>query len=150
MKSKLADIDSLVAGMNFDRIVWKIIDSDKSFNLSKKEVRNSVEQYKKFLSLKRKYPDSELVPTEEIDSVWHVHILDTKNYADDCNMLFGKFMNHKPYFGPYSKESQEDMARWFEETSIFWQMEYGEVLQEPVRFRCKGKACHAPGNCRCR
>ena len=59
-------------------------------------------------------------------------------------------MNHKPYFGPYSKESQEDMARWFEETSIFWQMEYGEVLQEPVRFRCSGKSCHAPSNCRCR
>ena len=150
MMSKLVGIDPLVAGMNFDRIVWKIIDSDKSFNLSKKEVRNSVEQYKKFLSLKRKYPDSELVPTEEIDSVWHVHILDTKNYADDCNMLFGKFLNHEPYFGPYSKERREDMARWFEETSIFWQMEYGEVLQEPVRFRCKGKACHAPGNCRCR
>ena len=148
MKSKLADIDSLVAGMNFDRIVWKIIDSEKSLN--KKEVRNSVVQYKKFLSLNRKYPDSVLVPTGEIDSVWHAHILDTKNYADDCNMLFGKFLNHEPYFGPYSKESQEDMARWFEETSIFWQMEYGEVLQEPVRFRCKGKACHAPGNCRCR
>ena len=150
MMSKLVGIAPLVAGMNFDRIVWKIIDSDKSFSLSKKEVRNSVEQYKKFLSLKRKYPDSELVPTEEIDSVWHVHILDTKNYADDCNMLFGKFLNHEPYFGPYSKERREDMARWFEETSIFWQMEYGEVLQEPVRFRCKGKACHAPGNCRCR
>ena len=139
MKSKLADIDSLVAGMNFDRIVWKIIDSEKSLN--KKEVRNSVEQYKKFLSLNRKYPDSVLVPTGEIDSVWHVHILDTKNYADDCNMLFGKFLNHEPYFGPYSKESQEDMARWFEETSIFWQIEYGEVLQKPVSLKCCDNDC---------
>ena len=120
--------------------------SQRKKSLSKKEVRNSVELYKKFLSLKRKYPDSVLVPTGEIDSVWHTHILDTKNYADDCNMLFGKFMHHKPYFGPYSKESQEDMARWFEETSIFWQIEYGEVLQDPNRKHsdpdCCDNNCH--------
>ena len=148
MKSKLVDIDPLVASMNFDSIVWKIIDSDKS--LSKKEVRNSVEQYKKFLSLKRKYPDSTLVPTREIDSVWHAHILDTKNYADDCNMLFGKFMHHKPYFGQFSDESQDEMSSFYDQTSDLWEKEFGEKLEQPEIFRCAGKACHAPTPCRCR
>ena len=149
MKAKLVEKDPLVANMNFDRIGWKLVNGSNN-TLTKDEVRKSIEQYKKFLELKRKYPNLELVPTEEIDSVWHAHILDTKNYAKDCELLFGKFLHHAPYFGPYGHESQDDMKDWFKETSNVWKKEYGEVLEEPLRFRCRDKKCHAPSNCRCR
>ncbi len=32
----------------------------------------------------------------EIDLFWHEHILDTKKYKQDCEMVFGRFLHHVP------------------------------------------------------
>jgi hypothetical protein len=55
------------------------------------------------------YPHHKIVPTWEIDQVWHHHILDTHKYAQDCQWLFGYFVHHYPYFGQGSSllEQQE-------------------------------------------
>lgn len=37
-----------------------------------------------------------LVPTREIDEFWHNHILYTREYARDCECIFGKFLHHDP------------------------------------------------------
>lgn len=52
--------------------------------------------YKKFLLLQKKYPNEHLVPTREIDEVWHNHILHTKQYHKDCNHIFGYYLHHEP------------------------------------------------------
>ena len=49
--------------------------------------------YSMFLWLVNLYPKRQLVPTQEIDKVWHYHILDTMKYAEDCQMLFGRFVH---------------------------------------------------------
>jgi hypothetical protein len=150
LKIEQHNIDPAVAELDFERLEWKIENDPFKPELSIQEIVAAVGQYRRFLSLKRKYPGVSLVPTDDIDMVWHAHILDTQNYATDCENLFGEFLHHNPFFGAHGDETQEEMAIHFEETSTLWQSEYGEPLDTPDVFRCKGKACHSPKNCRCR
>jgi hypothetical protein len=49
----------------------------------------AIARYKLFLVLVYLHPHTLLVPTQEIDRVWHCHILHTRKYFEDCQMLFG-------------------------------------------------------------
>lgn len=55
--------------------------------------------YKIFLLLKQTFQDwdaKKLSPSIPIDRMWHQHILDTANYAKDCELLCGRMIHHDP------------------------------------------------------
>jgi hypothetical protein len=55
----------------------------------------AINRYKLFLYLKSVYPATALVPTSEIDAVWHAHFLvNLQQYINDTNYLFGYTLNH--------------------------------------------------------
>ncbi len=37
--------------------------------------------------------------SQDVDEVWHTHILDTPKYEKDCLVLFGCFLHHVPIDG---------------------------------------------------
>lgn len=57
--------------------------------------------YRRYLCLAVAYPNRTLGPSRTIDEFWHAHILDTKAYTADCEMLFGRYLHHYPYGGAY-------------------------------------------------
>ena len=140
----------LVEQIDLDRIEWKLLRDSNNQIDTKEQASLAVVKYRKFLNMKIMYPSVTLVPTDDIDTVWHTHILDTENYATDCELLFGKFLHHVPYFGVHSDETQEQMNEKFNQTSVLWELEYGGPLVSPVKMRCEGKACHVDTSCRCR
>lgn len=58
--------------------------------------------YKGFLyALARKDPEDLISPpTQEVDEFWHEHILDTRKYREDCDKIFGRYMDHTPGLTP--------------------------------------------------
>ena len=64
--------------------------------------------YRRFLYLCKKYPRVGLAPNRMIDAVWHYHILDTHNYARDCERIFGHFLHHRPFEG--EEKAKVDMG----------------------------------------
>jgi len=69
---------------------------------------NDVEDYKRFLALRgamAKHTKScEMVllsPTDNMDCMWHHHILDTQSYKTACELMLGNggFVHHDPYAG---------------------------------------------------
>ncbi len=60
------------------------------------DAKHCVQLYKNFLFLIRKNEGEFLVPTRNIDEVWHNHILYTKNYLHDCMNIFGHYLHHDP------------------------------------------------------
>ncbi|AFY56145.1 Protein of unknown function (DUF1399) [Rivularia sp. PCC 7116] len=55
----------------------------------------AINRYKLFLYLKSVYPATGLVPTPEIDVVWHAHMeVNLIQYIQDCYYLFGYILNH--------------------------------------------------------
>lgn len=60
------------------------------------DAQHCCQLYKNFLFLMKKHMPTPLVPTREIDEFWHNHILYTRQYARDCEHIFGRFMHHDP------------------------------------------------------
>lgn len=78
----------------------------------KKDAEDTSTLYRNFLYLNKKYSHQfdGLTPSLDIDEFWHNHILDTFNYAKDCDAIFGKFFHHYPYIsldGETTKEHSE-------------------------------------------
>jgi hypothetical protein len=59
----------------------------------------AVEEYRRFLYLAATRPGP-LVPSEAVDKVWHLHLLDTRSYWDAlCRHLIGRPLHHNPSSG---------------------------------------------------
>jgi hypothetical protein len=84
-------------------------------------------EYRRFLLLKTMYPNTKFSPTRNMDEMWHQHILDTSNYRKNCQQLFGKFLDHRPYFGPHSPEGLwESMSDKFDTMEEIYTQVFGE------------------------
>lgn len=81
--------------------------------------------YRKFLALNVRYPDRKVCPTGPIDDFWHAHILDTRAYAADCDLLFGRFLHHFPYFGMRGPEDRADLEQTFQESVELFIIHFG-------------------------
>lgn len=86
-------------------------------------IQNSVLRYKKFLFLAKSFPNIPLVPTSDIDEVWHEHLLHPKFYFKDCANYFGYILNHNPVRDEKSKLKLEES---FIKTSQLWNQLFNE------------------------
>ena len=66
---------------------------------------DDIADYKRFLAIRAAIsqavnPQAMLIsPTDDIDAVWHAHLIDTCSYKTTCELLLGKngFIHHDPY-----------------------------------------------------
>jgi len=56
--------------------------------------------YRNFLWLCYKNRSPVAAIGKDADDFWHLHILDTRKYAADCKKVFGRFLEHRPLYGP--------------------------------------------------
>ena len=78
--------------LDFEPIAHQLMQS----GWTHQQTMRAMNRYKVFLLLIFLYPHTPLAPTQEIDQVWHCHILHTRKYREDCQMLFGYFIDHEP------------------------------------------------------
>jgi Glycine-rich domain-containing protein-like len=65
-------------------------------------------QYRRWLFLRRKFEGELMPPSADIDVFWHAHILDTYQYRNDCDRIFGYYLQHNPYFGANGPRDEEN------------------------------------------
>lgn len=82
--------------------------------------------YKRYLILHAKHPDLTLAPERDIDRFWHMHILDTRKYAVDCEATFGYFLHHFPYLGLRGEEDAQALQAAFLQMQRLSVEEFGE------------------------
>ncbi|MGJ7534629.1 MULTISPECIES: glycine-rich domain-containing protein [unclassified Variovorax] len=82
--------------------------------------------YKRYLILHAKHPDLTLAPEQDVDRFWHMHILDTRKYAADCETTFGYFLHHFPYLGLRGEEDAQALQAAFLEMQRLTVEEFGE------------------------
>lgn len=132
---RMNDIEALDLSM----IKLKLQDSEEGPAWSS-EMCDTVEvEYKRFLALKRAYPDREIVPNRQVDLFWHQHILDTEKYATDCEALFGAFLHHFPYFGMRSEEDYADLCSAFAESQSLYELHFGGKGSSGGSGKCRTK-----------
>lgn len=88
------------------------------------EAEEIIRKYKNFLILRCLYPKKTLVPTRDIDVVWHEHILHTKTYMKDCQEIFGKYLHHTPSSG--SEKEIKLLEEAYINTSRLYRKHFGE------------------------
>lgn len=110
--------------LDLQPIAYSLIHSnEKEWNIQR--TNQAISAYLMFLLLIYLYPNSQLVPNQEIDRVWHYHILDTMKYAQDCETLFGRFIHHFPYFGERGKIDKKNLQKSFEQTQMLFEEHFG-------------------------
>ncbi|THU97514.1 hypothetical protein K435DRAFT_721816 [Dendrothele bispora CBS 962.96] len=82
-------------------------------------LHHAVARYHAFLDLMVTNPTSMIVPTLDIDLVWHTHQLLARKYRKDCSTLLGKFLDHD------DKVEEGRLALSFELTTKLWQDRFG-------------------------
>ncbi|MGA8810009.1 MAG: glycine-rich domain-containing protein-like [Thermoanaerobaculia bacterium] len=99
--------------------------------------------YRKFLALNARYPDQKICPTGPIDSFWHAHILDTRAYAKDCEVVFGQLLHHFPYFGMRGPEDQAALERAFRESVelFMWNFGIDPTAGDILARSCSSQRC---------
>ncbi|MES2503818.1 MAG: hypothetical protein V4534_02960 [Myxococcota bacterium] len=86
--------------------------------------------YRNFLFLQARYPNKRLPPSEDVDEFWHNHILDTEHYIASCDLIFGKYLHHYPYFGIDGKTNFNDLSDAFTETQQLHLEEFGTPIYQ--------------------
>ena len=85
-----------------------------------------------FLTLIYLYPNRRIVPTWEIDQVWHQHILaNTCKYEQDCQFLFGQMLHH---VADAEEGDEEQRNMDFAQTKTLFKKHFGLILGNPKKF----------------
>jgi hypothetical protein len=132
----MEDIESL----DFSMLKLKLQDKEEGQGWTPGLCDDAEYQYKRFLALKRLFPDKDIVPNGAIDKFWHQHILDTAQYAKDCDVVFGYFMHHFPYFGMNGSQDAQNLTDAFEETKDLYYQHFGEEYVGMAK-RCAAPKC---------
>ena len=130
--SKNQTFQEKLDALDLQPIAYKLMHPDHGQGWTWQQVDRAIANYKKFLHLLYIYPNSTVVPTREIDQVWHQHILDTRKYAQDCQWLFGYFVHHYPYFGLGSDTERQALEMAFSRTQILFAEHFGINLIKEV------------------
>lgn len=128
-----------IHNLDFSMVSKKLQDPDEGKGWTPTETDIVEADYKRFLALKREYPEKDIVPNQLVDAFWHAHILDTAKYAKDCEAIFGFFLHHFPYFGMNGPEDAENLKDAFAETCQLFSLHFG------IEYAKKGG-----GRARCR
>lgn len=106
-------------------IAYQLMHPEKGCGWAKGDTIQAISRYKLFLLLAHLYPERKLVPTPEIDQVWHHHILDTVKYLEDCQFLFGYILHHFPYSGLQTRSARQEQDQNFLHTQQLFKQHFG-------------------------
>ncbi len=124
--------------LDLEPIAYKLMHPEAGAGWTRSQTSQAIVRYLMFLYLIYLYPNRQIIPTWEIDQVWHHHILDTNKYAQDCQMLFGCFIHHFPYFGLRDAVDRQNLHLSFQETKVLFEEHFGvgalgdSQLQQPA------------------
>ncbi len=132
-------VKKLLATLDLSYVVKKMVADDYPLpRWSHQDAKYLLTLYKRFLWLCYKYPSESLVPSKDIDEFWHNHILHTREYTRDCQLIFGHYLHHSPSEpGKAGEEQLQNYAR----TKELYLREFGERLKV---FLCSQKTIPDP------
>jgi hypothetical protein len=120
-----------IDALDFERIKAKLLHRHHG-KMTAQAVARAEAGYRQFLKMAAKYPEEPVVPSEEVDEFWHMHILDTQRYGDDCERIFGRFMHHDPYIGIDGPEDEARLQEAADRSHALFMREFGEAAQAPA------------------
>lgn len=118
---QLEEAKNIIYNADLDPIVNRLVNT---YKWSRAEAKEAIDQYRNYLFLRKKYSEQDLPPSQDIDEVWHAHILHSKEYTDFCKLVFGDYLHHNP-----GQEEGEYFQKKFEtQTQELYKKEFGDYI----------------------
>lgn len=137
--------DRVHALLDLSGVRAKLADPEEGTGYGMEQLDLMEAEYRKFLALRLIHPDTEIVPCQLVDEIWHQHILDTAAYRADCDALFGDFLDHYPYFGMNGPDDARALEETADETVELYRSAFGEPPKDTWiaadAARCKRPTC---------
>lgn len=129
-----------VATLDFSLLRRKLVEE---FGWPVEKCDEAEDLYRKFLALNMRYPTRKICPTKPIDVFWHAHILDTRAYARDCELLFGEILHHFPYFGMRDAEDRLALEAAFRDSVTLFIEHFGTdpTIGDTAARGCSAQRC---------
>lgn len=142
----LSRLDDL---LDLQMVRMKLADAEEGKGYSEEQLDLREGEYRKFLALHLANPEATVVPCQMVDEFWHQHILDTVAYRADCKAIFGRFLEHFPYFGLRGPQDAQDLSDSYESTLETYREAFGEPPLDSwisgdartCRTKCKPMKC---------
>ncbi|HST68905.1 MAG TPA: hypothetical protein VLI94_04525 [Solirubrobacterales bacterium] len=112
--------------LDLSNVRMKLADSEEGPGLDQEQIDLMEREYRKFMAMQLMHPGAVLVPCQIVDEMWHRHILDTAAYREDCQAIFGRFLDHYPYFGMRNEAEAQELTDAYAETVDLYRMSFGE------------------------
>ncbi len=123
--------------LDLQPLAKKLMSFDNGNEWTLQQTECAISIYKMFLCLHFLFPDIELVPTKEIDEVWHTHILlNTYQYIQDCQELYGYIFHH---YSPVEETVQVQQQHYKEAsaiTQVLFEKFFGVSVLEDSKYQC--------------
>ncbi|MBK1987928.1 hypothetical protein A0J48_010310 [Sphaerospermopsis aphanizomenoides BCCUSP55] len=137
--------------LEFGSVKYRLMYPESGLGLTDRQADWAIAQYLCFLMLFWLYPQANLVPNRVIDKVWHCHLLDTQKYMADCQLLFGAYVHHFPFYGLRGTVDQQQMYASFLQTQQLFSQHFGLDIMERSQqvFNTdilQPSGCHLPQN----
>ncbi|OGZ44729.1 MAG: hypothetical protein A2756_04710 [Candidatus Ryanbacteria bacterium RIFCSPHIGHO2_01_FULL_48_27] len=107
--------------LDLSRVSRKLMSSEGK-GWDKATTEQAEQLYREFLVIALLYPDK-IAPTTLVDTYWHQHILDTRQYMKDCQDIFGCYLHHDPTFGLDGDKSE--LVTTYNATNELFFQEFG-------------------------
>lgn len=130
---------ALLSTLDLEPLMVKAIDGEEGYGWGFEQVQAIAQEYKRYLTLCMLHPDEAIVPSTYVDDFWHLHILDTQKYAEDCNEYLGYFLHHFPYFGMRGEQDRKNLDAAWTRTLQLYESTFGEKASQifwPRSKRC--------------
>jgi hypothetical protein len=114
-----------IDGLDLEKIDAKAM---KLYRWRRPRARAADKWYRNFLWLCYKHGTPVAAIGKDADDLWHLHILDTRKYAADCQRIFGSYLDHHPLYGRPTAEDRD----MFEDTKELYMMEFAQLPPHPT------------------
>jgi len=106
------ELATKIQAMNLEPVIFKLV---REYGWSLEKAFLVEAQYKTFLFMTFTLSEA-VVPNQDIDEMWHNHILDTRLYALHCREVFGRFIDHFPYLGAMGENDAQLLTESYKDT----------------------------------
>ena len=114
---------------------------------SRRLADRAIEEYKRFMFL-AVVAGHPVTPSDQVDQVWHLHLLYTRSYWDRfCGEVLGRPVHHGPTKGGTQESSK--FEQWYERTLASYRTVFGEPpsdLWPPPEMRFGEDLCYVRVN----
>jgi hypothetical protein len=121
-----AAMDRLDDLLDLSDVRMKLADSEEGPGLDQGQIDLMEQEYRRFLAMQLMHPGAVIVPCKIVDEMWHRHILDTAAYREDCAAIFGRFLDHYPYFGMRDEVEAQELTDAYAGTLDLYRDAFGE------------------------